>query len=193
MGRLVLITGATAAGKTTAGRGLAALLPRAVQVDGGDVHGFVVSGSVAMDVPPTPEAVEQLMLRYAGSLAVASVYRKAGFDAIVTDNIFEAHLIGLLFAAFADVGTEPVHVVVLDPNVDVVLQRYRARPGGGYTETVTPERLAAAVHRTARLGLWLDTSAQAPAETAAEILDRLDEAAVTQHDLLRHLNAPSCT
>lgn len=189
-GRLVLITGATAAGKTTIGHEVAALLPKAVHVDGDVIHRFVVSGAVPMDLPPPPGALEQLMLRYSAALAVSSLYRHAGFDAVLTDNIFEAHLTGLLFLAFADVATQPVHVVVLDPPVDVIRARYRARPGGGYSDTITPEGLKAAVARTLRIGLWLDNGSQTPAETAAEIVSRSNEAAVTQQDLLGHLNGP---
>lgn len=166
-GRLLLITGASAAGKTTVGHEVAALLPRAMHVDGGFISGFVVSGGVLMDLPPPAEAVEQLMLRYAGAMAVANLYRRAGFDAILTDNIYEIHLTGLLFLAFADAPADPVHVVVLDPPIDVIRTRYDARPGGGYTGTLTPEALTEALARTPRIGLWLDNGNQTPAETAA--------------------------
>ena len=189
-GRLVLITGATAAGKTTVGHEVAALLPRAVHVDGDDIHRLVVSGAVGFDLPPPPGAVEQLMLRYSAAMAVSSIYRHAGFDAVLTDNIFEAHLTGLLFLAFADMPAEPAHVVVLDPPVDAIRRRYQARPGGGYGDTITPDELTRAVARTLRIGLWLDNGAQTPADTAAEIVSRLAEAAVTQQDLLGRLNAP---
>jgi chloramphenicol 3-O-phosphotransferase len=189
-GRLVLITGATAAGKTTVGHEVAALLPRSMHVDGDDIHRLIVSGAVDFDLPPPPGAVEQLMLRYSAAMAVSNVYRHAGFDAILSDNIFEAHLTGLLFLAFADVPTESVHVVVLDPPADVIWRRYQARPGGGYSDTITPEGLTRAVARTLRIGLWLDNGHQTPAETAASIVSRLDEAAVTQQDLLSRLNAP---
>jgi predicted kinase len=188
---LVLITGATAAGKTTVGREVAALLPRAVHVDGDAIQRFVVSGAVGMDVPPPPGAVEQLMLRYSGAMAVSSLYRRAGFDAVLTDNIFEAHLTGLLFLAFADTPAEPVHVVVLDPSVEVIQARYAARPGGGYGGAITPELLTGAIARTPRIGLWLDSGGQTPAETAAAILGRLGEAAVSQQDLLNRMNGTS--
>lgn len=190
-GRLILISGATASGKTTVGREVASLLPRAMHVDGDTIQGFVVSGAVAMDLPPPPGAVEQLMLRYASAMAVAGLYRRSGFDAVVSDNVFESHLAGLLFLAFADAPTEPVHVVVLDPPVDVIRARYGRRPGGGYADGITPETLTAAVSRTPRIGLWLDNADQSPSETAADILSRLDEAAVRHPDLVSRLNAPA--
>lgn len=193
IGRLLLITGASAAGKTAVGHEVASLLPRAVHIDGDAMQRFVVSGAVPMDVPPPPGAVEQLTLRYAAAMTVSSLYRRAGFDAVITDNVFEAHLTGLLFVAFADAPTEPVHVVVLDPPLEVIRKRYDARPGGGYSDTITPEALQEAVARTPRIGLWLDNGHHSPAETAAGIVDRLDETAVTQRELLVRVNAPERT
>ncbi|MGH3628677.1 MAG: hypothetical protein ACRDRL_14735 [Sciscionella sp.] len=111
-GRLLVITGAQAAGKTTLGHRVAEMLPRAVHIDGDPVHRFVISGAVPLDLPPPPGAVEQLFLRYAGVLAVSRVYRRAGFDAIVTDNIFEYQLNEVLSLAFADETTDRVHLVV---------------------------------------------------------------------------------
>lgn len=190
-GRLLVISGASAAGKTTLGHGVAALLPRAVHVDGDDIHRFVISGAVSMDLPPAPGAVEQLLLRYAGALAVARVYRAAGFDAVITDNIFEADLTDVLSLAFADASTDQVYLVMLCPSVQVIRERYDDRSGGGYTDSITPESLTQAVARTPRLGLWLDTGHQIPAESAAEILRRLDEAAVTERDLPGRADAPT--
>jgi len=178
IGRLFVITGITASGKTTVGHALASMLPRSVHIDGDWVQRFVVSGAVPMDLPPPAGAIEQLRLRYAGALAVARVYRHAGFDAVVTDNIFEHDLPGVLNVAFAADDTSTVFVIVLSPSIDEVRRRYQDRPGGGYTATVTVEGLAAALQRTPHLGLWLDSSHQTPTETAEEILDRLEQAVV---------------
>lgn len=179
-GRLFVITGITASGKTTVGHALAARLSRSVHIDGDWVQQFVVSGAEPMDLPPPPGAIEQLRLRYAGALAAAGVYRRAGFDAVVTDNIFELDLPGVLDLAFADDETSAVFVTVLNPSVDEVRRRYQDRPGGGYSATVTVELLTAALQRTPRLGLWLNSSDQTPTETANEILDHLDQAVVTR-------------
>ncbi|MGI8870370.1 MAG: AAA family ATPase [Mycobacteriales bacterium] len=183
-GRLLIITGASAAGKTTVGYAVAAQLPRAVHVDGDTVHQFVVSGAVPMDLPPPPGGEEQLRLRYSGALAVAQVYLRAGFDAVITDNIFEADLIDILSLALADVATETAYLVMLNPSVGVIRERYAARPGGGYTDSITPEGMADAVARTPRLGLWLNNGSQTPTESAAEIIGRLGQAAVSKHDLI---------
>lgn len=177
-GRLFLITGITASGKTTVGHALAAMLPRSIHIDGDWVAQWVVSGLEPMDLPASAGAIEQLRLRYAGSLAVAQVYRHAGFDAVVTDNIFESDLTGVLDLAYADHETSEVLVSVLNPSTDEVRRRYRDRPGGGYSSTVTVEVLTAALQRTPHLGLWVDSTDQTATQTATYILDHLDEAVV---------------
>jgi len=136
-GRLIVITGAQAAGKSTLGHAVADLLPKAVHVDGDAIHGFVVSGAVPYDVPPPPGATEQLLLRYAGAIAVCRVYRSAGFDAVFTDNIFGSLLVDVLTLAFADAMTADLRLVVLDPDADVLDERERSRPKKGYTESIT--------------------------------------------------------
>jgi energy-coupling factor transporter ATP-binding protein EcfA2 len=185
-GRLIVITGAQAAGKTTLGHAVAGLLPKAVHVDGDAIHGFVVSGQVPYDVPPPPGATEQLLLRYAGAIAVCRVYRSAGFDAVVTDNIFGSLVADVLTLAFADATTAQLRLVVLDPDPDVLQERERERPKTGYTESVTVEMLVSAVREeTPRIGLWLDNGDQTVAESAAEIVRRMDtDALVDEQDLL---------
>ena len=179
LGRLILITGLTAAGKTTVGRHLASKLPRALHIDGDAVQRFVVSGAITMDVPPPPGAVEQLELRYAAALLVAALYRPAGFDVIVSDNIFEDHVKSLLASVLDDGDTDRAYLVMLNPTLDAIRRRYDTRPGGGHNHTLTPEALRQAVQRTPRIGMWLDTSDLTADETAAHILDHLDEATVT--------------
>lgn len=176
IGRLILITGAQAAGKTTIGDALARLLPKAVHVDGDAIQGFVKSGAIGMDLPPPPGAMEQLYLRYRGSIAVANVYRDSGFDAVVTDNMF-----GETLADVVAMGHETgdVHVIVLDVDAAVVEQRDRDRDKTGYTATLTAKALIDSLRtETARIGLWHDNSGETVAQTAALLLDKLDAALV---------------
>ena len=185
-GRLIVITGAQAAGKSTLGHAVADLLPKAVHVDGDVIHGFVVSGAVPYDVPPPVGATEQLLLRYAGAIAVCRVYRSAGFDAVFTDNVFGPLVADVLTLAFADATTADLRLVVLDPDPDVLIEREQARPKTGYTDSITVPMLVSAVRdETPRIGLWLDNGGQSVAESAAEIVRRLDsDAVVDEHDLL---------
>ena len=186
IGRLIVITGAQAAGKSTLGHAVAGLLPKAVHVDGDAIHGFVVSGEIPYDIPPPPGATEQLLLRYAGAIAVCRVYRSAGFDAVVTDNIFGTAVADVLTLAFADAMTADLRLVVLDPDPEVLNERERDRPKEGYTESITVPMLVSAVREeTPRIGLWLDNSQQSVADSAAEVVRRMDaEAVVDEHDLL---------
>lgn len=185
-GRLIIITGAQAAGKSKLGHAVAGLLPKAVHVDGDAIHGFIVSGQVPYDVPPPPGATEQLLLRYAGAIAVSRVYRSAGFDAIVTDNIFGTLVADVLTLAFADTVTVDARLVVLDPDPEVLHERERSRAKKGYTEAITVPMLVSAVRdETPRIGLWLDNGRQSVAESAAEIVRRMDvDAFVDERDLL---------
>ncbi|MGH8878528.1 MAG: phosphotransferase [Stackebrandtia sp.] len=175
LARLILISGAQAAGKTTIGNALARRLPRAVHIDGDAIQSFVVSGAVGMDVPPPPGAVEQLYLRYRGSLAVAQVYRDKGFDAVVTDNMFGVTFTDVIAMAHE---TGDVHVIMLDPGIESIMERDAARPFDAYTDTMTVRALADAVRETPRLGLWHDSSGETVTETTDRLLAKLDEAIV---------------
>lgn len=186
-GRLVIISGPQAAGKTTIGHELATRLDRAVHIDGDLIQDLIVSGAVPMDLPPPPGALEQLHLRYLGALALANLYRDAGFDAIISDNLFEDGVDMILTAALKGDLSDNVHFVMLDPSIDSIWERYSARSGGGYTDSITPEGLKLAVSRTTRHGLWLDTTRQSVAETTDEIVHRLPEARVLASDLVTTL------
>jgi len=173
LGRLIVVSGAQAAGKTTVGSAVAARLSRAVHVDGDAIHRMVVSGEVPMTLPAPPAAVEQLFLRWLGAIAVAETYQRAGFDAVLTDNIF-----GDFLEDFLDfVSPAPVHLVMLNPTADVLRQREAGRGKSGYDDAVTVDALWRSVNEdTPRMGLWLDTSRQSAVESADAVLDRLDEA-----------------
>ena len=182
-GRLVLVTGAQAAGKTTVARAVAARLPRAVHVDGAAIHAMVVTGEVPLTLPAPPEAVEQLFLRWLGSIAVAETYQRAGFDAVISDTVF-----GDFLEDFLDfVSPAPLHLVVLNPSAETLRAREAGRGTSGTNEAdeaVPVDALHDAVDRdTRRVGLWLDTSIQDVTETVEVVLSRLADALVEPNDL----------
>ena len=175
MAGLFVVTGIQAAGKSTIGRALAERFDRGVYVDGDTIRASVVSGRVDMSPDPSPEAVTQLLLRYEGALAVAMTYLGAGFDAVVTDVILGEMLPRFL----ALVPVSPIHLIVLNPRLDAIRKREAYRSKTAYGPVWTFDGLyRVLVDETPRLGLWLDTSDQSPAETVDEILARRFESIV---------------
>lgn len=182
-GRLFVISGARAAGKTTVGQTLADALPRSVFIDGATIGDLVVSGREPLTEPPRIEAVEQLFLRYAGALTVADVYRSAGFDVIIADTIFGSFLDDFLMIA----APEQLHFVMLTPSVDVIRARDAARGNTAYRDGVTVEGLVDKIeHETFRVGLWIDNTTLAPGRAAAHILCHTDESLVDTTEFESH-------
>lgn len=179
IGRLFVVTGIQASGKSTVGLALAQTLSRAVFIDGDTVGDMVVSGAEPMTDPPSEGAVEQLFFRYAGSLVLADTYRAAGFDAVIADNIFGEFLTDYLHIA----APETVHLVMLHPAVEAVQQREDGRGKDAYGNGYSVQGLWDAVESaTPRVGLWLDTSAMSVSEVVLEIIRRQHEAVVEPID-----------
>jgi adenylylsulfate kinase-like enzyme len=174
-----LVTGAQASGKSTIAELLARSFDRGVHVRGGQFYRWVVSGWIHFDDADQVEARRLLELRYRLSAQVADEYAAAGFTCVVQDNIYGQDVVRWLDG----LQSSTRRLVVLDPPVDVVTARDAARVGStgkvAYTNGFTPEENVAHVRSTPReVGLWIDTSAQLPEETVAEILDRHAEALV---------------
>ena len=173
---LFVISGVSAAGKSTVARLLAERFARGVCVHGDDIRAMVVSGRAEMRSDAGAEALRQLALRYAGALAVADVFLKGGFDVVVEDVI-----IGDVLADFlALVPVPEFHLVFLDPDAAAIERRDRDRnqlaygPGrwsvGGLQAILREE--------TDRIGLWLDTSSQSAEQTVEAILSDQDASLV---------------
>ncbi len=163
-----------AAGKSTVAELLAARLPRSAHVRGDVFRKMVVNGRADMTPDASPEATEQLHLRYDLAAGTADRYAAAGFDAIVQDVI-----IGVELERFvARLQTPNRYLVVLSPSVSALEWREEQRSKQGYVH-FSPGVLDAVLRsETARIGYWLDSSAQTPEETVADILAHLDRAAV---------------
>jgi chloramphenicol 3-O-phosphotransferase len=104
-----------------------------------------------------------------------SSYVRAGFTAVVQDVI-----VGPVLADVIAISTaRPLHVVVLNPEPEIVAEREARRSKAGYGQDWSPRALVDALRGTTpRLGLWLDTTDQTPADTVRTILERLAESAV---------------
>jgi chloramphenicol 3-O-phosphotransferase len=173
-GRVIVITGAMAAGKSTVAQLLAQRLPKSVHVRGDVFRKMVVNGRADMTPRPTAAALAQLHLRYALAAATADRYADAGFDAIVQDVI-----IGSELSDFIRLIRSPLrYLIVLSPTVSALEWREHQRSKSGYVH-FSPGVLDDILRReTAQIGYWLDSSAQTPAETVDDILTNLPRAAV---------------
>ncbi|GAA2291696.1 hypothetical protein GCM10010149_43880 [Nonomuraea roseoviolacea subsp. roseoviolacea] len=171
---VVLITGIMAAGKSTVAQALAERLPRSVHVRGDLFRRMIVNGRADMAPGDAGEATRQLRLRYRIAAAAADLYAGEGFTAVVQDVALGedlGHLVSLITA-------RPLRVVVLAPDAASVERRERERPKTGYGAWTVADLDGALRNGTPRVGLWLDSSRQSPAETVEEILARADEALV---------------
>ncbi|GAB3624266.1 hypothetical protein GCM10027418_23500 [Mariniluteicoccus endophyticus] len=173
-GRVIVITGAMAAGKSTVAELLAHQLDRSVHVRGAAFRRMVVNGRAEWTPHPTPEAVAQLHLRYDLAAQAADTYAAAGFDSIVQDVIVGAEL-----PRFIDRIKNPERfLVVLSPSLSALEWREEQRQKAGYVYFSPGAMDHALRSETARVGYWLDSSAQTPDETVADILDNLERARV---------------
>ncbi|MBO1755917.1 hypothetical protein [Allobranchiibius sp. CTAmp26] len=174
-GRLFVITGAPACGKSTVGRALADALTKSIFVDGAVMADMVAAGRMPMTAEPTIGALEQLFTRYAGALTLADVYRANGFDTVVADDMVGDYLDD--FLDLADTG--PLHLIVLHPSVDALHERELARGTTAYGDGSAAENVWNEVEfNTKRVGLWIDNSTLTPTQVVVRILRNLDEATV---------------
>ena len=173
-GRVIVITGAMATGKSTVADLLAIRLPKSVHIHGDMFRRMVVSGRADMTPNPSPDAIAQLNLRYDLAAMAADRCAEEGFDAIVQDLI-----LGKDLADFVKrIASPERYLVVLSPHVSALEWREEMRKKAAHL------RLSAAAldevlrRETAQIGYWLDCSAQTTDETVEDILANLQRAAV---------------
>jgi chloramphenicol 3-O-phosphotransferase len=165
---VILVTGIQAAGKSTVAQLLAERLPQSVHVRGDLFRRMIINGRADMTPDPTSEAVRQLRLRYQLAATVSDAYFQAGFTVLVQDVILGSHLAEMT----AMIRSRPLLVIVLAPQAAAIADREQSRRKTAYGPWAIKQLDTVLRHETPRLGLWLDTSSQTPAETAHEILSR---------------------
>jgi len=165
---VILVTGIQAAGKSTIAQLLAERLPQSVHVPGDLFRRMVINGRADMTPDPTDEALRQLRLRHQLAATVSDAYFQAGFTVVIQDVIIGGHLAEMT----AMIRSRPLLVIVLAPQAAAIAEREHSRGKTAYGTWAIQQLDTVLRHETPRLGLWLDTTSQTPAETAEEILSR---------------------
>lgn len=173
-GRVIVITGAMASGKSTVAELLAHHLARSVHIRGDSFRRMIVNGRAEMTLEPSDEARRQRELQYDLAAHTATTWARNGFDAIVQDVI-----IGTDLPAFIErIQVADRYLVVLSPSVTALEWREQQRTKHGQMYMSVGAMDNALRHETTRIGYWLDSSAQTPEETVADILANLSAARV---------------
>jgi cytidylate kinase len=167
---MVFISGISASGKSTVAELLARRFERGVHVRGDVFRRMIVSGREEMSTAPTRVALQQLGLRYRLGAATADTYFELGYSVVVQDVVLGPDLVSYANA----IRSRPLVVVVLAPRPQVVARREAERKKVGYRfgQHSIDDLCAVLRFETPRVGLWLDTSDQTPAETVEEIVHR---------------------
>ncbi|KUH40287.1 MULTISPECIES: AAA family ATPase [Streptomyces] len=166
---VIVVSGISAAGKSTVAQGLAERLPRSVHLRGDVFRRMIVSGRADMTAEVPPEAVAQLRLRHRLAAASADAYVEAGFTVVLQDVLLGEHPVEIT----RTIRSRPLAVVVLAPDPEVVARREEQRSKTGYGPDWQPQDLDRILRvDTPPIGLWLDTSHQSVDRTVDEILRR---------------------
>lgn len=167
----VLLTGISAAGKSTVAELLSRRFWKGAHVKGDVFRRMVVSGRREMSEDPEPEARRQLELRYRLGASTADGYFQAGFSVVVQDIVLGEDL----NAYVAAIHSRPLAVVVLSPDVEAVVRRDQTRTKSAYGDgRVSAAALDAALRKTTpEIGLWVDSTEMTEQETVDHIADRL--------------------
>jgi predicted ATPase len=165
---IVALSGIPGAGKSTLSRLLAQRFTRAVHLEAELLQRLIVSGGLWPDAEPVEEAMRQLRLRGRNVALLADSFFGAGFTVVIDDVIVGSRLGELQ----ADLRSRPLYFALLLPDLAAVRERNASRPEKDVFDTWKHlDRVAR--EETPPIGLRLDTSAQSPEESVAELFRRI--------------------
>ncbi len=172
---IIVVSGTQGAGKSTVSDLLARRFPRGVHISADMLQSMIVSGGEWPSAPSPNaesrdvggEAASQLRLRLHNACLLARSFVAALFTAIIDDIVVGARLDDLL----TELEGTAFAFVMLVPSLGAVRAREADRGTHLYEEW---EWLDDEIRtKTRRVGLWIDSSEQTPAETVDEIMRRV--------------------
>jgi chloramphenicol 3-O-phosphotransferase len=166
VGTVWIINGIPGSGKSTVARALCAAFPRAAHIEGDRLQDLIISGSVPPGGSPHDEEARQIHLNVRNQCLLSSSFADAGIVPVI-DYIVTSR--ARLREYYDQLAGYALHLVTLDPGVEVALERDRLRD----EKTVGARWVHLRDEIVAELwgvGLWLDTSAMTPEQTIARIL-----------------------
>ncbi len=114
----------------------------------------------------SPEALEQLRLRYRLGAAAADIYFEAGFT-VALEDVVAGPLLGDYRTM---IRSRPCHVIVLLPSMEAGAAREADREHKGYSAWTVEQLYDGFVSSTPCVGIWLDTTDLTPDETVEAIV-----------------------
>ncbi|MFE1347984.1 AAA family ATPase [Streptomyces sp. NPDC058757] len=161
----LLLAGIPGSGKSTVAAALAARFARAAHIEVDHLQELIVSGGHWPTPDGDPEADRQILLRARNACLLAGSFAAAGFLPVVDDVVVRRSHLDFYRA---QLGSTPLHAVILAPGPDKAWERNNARHKRLTTDwAFLDEAMRAELSDRA---LWIDNADQTVDETVDAVL-----------------------